>query len=338
MLFSFSDYYPFYLAFTVFVLAVLVIDLGVFHKKAHEVSFKEASIWTAVWISLALLFNVGFYFYCLNRFSTDSPVSHLPDMTAQQLALKLSLEFLTGFIVEKSLAIDNVFVFAIVFSYFGIPRIYQHLVLFYGIIGALFFRAIFIAAGSYLMAYQWIVIFFGILLVFTGIKMFFSANKMMDPEKNFLLRLLKRIFRVDTKIESKAFFIRRDGLLHATPLFLALIFIELSDIIFAVDSVPAIFALTKEPFIVFTSNIFAMLGLRSMYFMISGTLERFRYIKYGLASVLIFVGLKMAWLNDAFGGKFPISLSLAIIATLIGGSILLSLVFNRPNAESNQRK
>lgn len=328
-LYPFVDYWPFYLVFTCFILAVLVLDLGVFHKKTHAISFKEATVWTSVWISLALIFNLVFYFYSYNRFSQEMGASYLQDTTPHQLALKLSLEFLTGFIVEKSLAIDNIFVFTLVFSFFGISKTYQHHVLFYGIIGAILFRAIFIAAGSYLMTYHWVIIFFGIFLVVTGAKMLLSPNKIMDPEKNILLRILQRVFRIYPRIESKAFFVRKEGRVHATPLLVGLIFLEISDIIFAVDSVPAIFALTNEPLIVFTSNIFAMMGLRSMYFMISGVMDRFIYIKYGLASVLIFVGLKMAWLNEAFGGKFPISWSLAIIGSLIGGSILFSLLATR---------
>lgn len=329
ILFPFSDYWWFYAGFTAFVLVVLALDLGVFHKNAHEVSFKEASIWTTVWISLALVFNYFFYLYAQYRFSTHERYTSIPDFDADAQAKTSALEFLTGFVVEKSLAIDNIFVFAVVFAYFGIPKMYQHRVLFWGILGALIFRAIFIAMGSVLMQYQWIVIFFGALLILTGIKMFFAGTKPQNLENNFIVKQLKKIFRVHPQIEGQNFFVKKNGLTYVTPLFLALIFLELSDIIFAVDSVPAIFALTKEPLIVFTSNIFAILGLRSMYFMLAGVMDRFAYIKYGLASVLIFVGLKMVWLNEAFGGKFPIGWSLGIIAGLIGSSVVASVVIDR---------
>jgi len=334
ILFPFAEYWWFYLGFTGFVLVVLALDLGVFHKKAHEVSFKEASIWTTVWISLALVFNYLFYLYAQYRFSTHERYTSIPGFDADGQAKTTALEFLTGFVVEKSLAIDNIFVFAVVFAYFGIPKMYQHRVLFWGILGALVFRAIFIAMGSVLMQYQWIVLFFGALLILTGTKMFFAGTKPQNLENNFIVRQLEKIFRVHPQIEGQKFFLRKNGLTYVTPLFLALIFLELSDIIFAVDSVPAIFALTKEPLIVFTSNIFAILGLRSMYFMLSGVMDKFVYIKYGLASVLIFVGLKMVWLNDAFGGKFPISWSLAIIAILIGSSIVASVLIDRKKQQT----
>lgn len=334
LLFPFFDFWWLYAGFTAFVLLVLALDLGVFHKKAHEVSFKEASIWTGIWISLALVFNVVFYYYAHHLFSTDARFLAIPGFDAATQAKNTALEFLTGFVIEKSLAIDNIFVFAVVFAYFGIPKIYQHRVLFWGILGALVFRAIFIAMGSVLMQYGWVVVFFGGLLILTGIKMFFSGTKPQNLENNFLIRQIKRFVRVHPAIEGQRFFVRKEGLLYATPLFLALVFLELSDIIFAIDSVPAIFALTKEPLIVFTSNIFAILGLRSMYFMLSGVMDKFAFIKYGLASVLVFVGLKMVWLNEAFGGKFPITWSLGIISGLISLSILLSLIVDRRNRRS----
>ena len=329
ILFPFYDYWWFYVGFIVFVLAVLALDLGVFHKKAHEVSFKEASIWTTIWISVALIFNYLFYLYAKYQFSNHERYTSIPGFDPDSQAKTTALEFLTGFVVEKSLAIDNIFVFAVVFAYFGIPKIYQHRVLFWGILGALFFRAIFIAMGSILMQYHWLVIFFGALLILTGVKMFFAGTKPQNLENNFLVRQLKKFFRVHPQIEGQNFFIKKNGLTYVTPLFLALVFLELSDIIFAVDSVPAIFALTKEPLIVFTSNIFAILGLRSMYFMLAGVMDKFAFIKYGLASVLVFVGLKMVWLNEAFGGKFPINWSLIIIATLIGSSIIASIVIDK---------
>lgn len=329
--FPFSDYWLFYLGFTVFVLVILALDLGVFHRKAHEIKIKEATIWTSVWISLAFVFNFLFYLYARYQFSTNERYLSIPDFDPAAQAKTSALEFLTGFIIEKSLAIDNIFVFVVVFSYFGIPKIYQHLVLFWGILGALAFRIIFIALGSVLLQYQWVVIFFGALLIITGIKMFFAGTQQQDLEKNFIIKQLKKVFRVHPQIEGQKFFIKKNGTAYVTPLFLALVFLELSDIIFAVDSVPAIFAITKEPLIVFTSNVFAILGLRSMYFMLAGVMDKFIYIKYGLSSVLVFVGLKMVWLNEAFGGKFPITWSLGIIAGLIGTSILISLVKVKKN-------
>lgn len=326
VLFPFADYWWFYLAFSGFVLCMLALDLGVFHREAHEVSFKEAGAWTVVWISLALIFNILFYKYSYHLFSTDPRFLGLEGFDALEQAKSSALEFLTGFVVEKSLAVDNIFIFAVVFNYFAIPKIYQHRILFWGIIGALIFRGIFIALGSVLLQYHWLVILFGGLLILTGIKMFFAGTEKVDLEENLLIKLLKKLFRITPKIEGQNFFVRKSGLLYVTPLFVALIFLELTDIIFAVDSVPAIFALTKEPLIVFTSNIFAIMGLRSMYFMLAGVMDRFIYIKYGLASVLIFVGLKMVYLNNLFGGKFPITWSLGIITGLIGGSILLSIL------------
>jgi tellurite resistance protein TerC len=329
LLFPFAEYWWFYLGFVVFVLIILSLDLGVFHKNAHVVTFKEASIWTGVWIGLAFLFNYLFYLYMLNRFSTDPRFLSIPNFDGAAQAKNTALEFLTGFVVEKSLAIDNIFIFAVVFGYFGIPKIYQHRILFWGILGALIFRAIFIALGSVLMQYDWVVMFFGGLLILTGIKMYFAGTEEQDLSKNVLIRMLNKVFRIHPKIEGQSFWIKKNGQTFVTPLFVALIFLELTDIIFAVDSVPAIFALTKEPLVVFTSNIFAILGLRSMYFMLAGVMDRFAYIKYGLASVLVFVGSKMVYLNEAFGGKFPISWSLGIIALLIGSSVVFSLFMDR---------
>jgi tellurite resistance protein TerC len=334
-LFPFAEYWWFYVGFTAFVLALLALDLGVFHRKSHEVSFREASIWTTVWIGLALIFNVLFYYYSLHRFSTDERFLAMPGFDPVVQAKTTALEFLTGFVVEKSLAVDNIFIFAVVFAYFGIPKMYQHRVLFWGILGALAFRALFVAMGSVLMRYEWVVLFFGALLILTGFKMFFAGTEKTDLNKNLLIRGLKKVFRIHPQIEGDKFFIRKDGLVFVTPLFVALIFLELTDIIFAVDSVPAIFALTSEPLIVFTSNIFAILGLRSMYFMLAGVMDRFAYIKYGLAAVLVFVGSKMVYLNEAFGGKFPISWSLGIIGLLIGSSILASIIIDRRKQKAN---
>lgn len=324
-LFPFAEYWWFYAAFTGFVLTMLALDLGVFHKEAHEVSFKESAIWSVVWISLALLFGWGLYQYALWSFTSNPRLMEIAGFNPELAAKQVGLEYLTGFIIEKSLAVDNIFVFVVVFSFFAIPAKYQHRVLFYGILGALFFRIIFIALGSVLMQYHWLIVIFGIFLIATGFKILFAPEKPIDPEKNIVIRWLRKFMPVTPSLEGERFFVFHNGIRHATPLLVALVFIELSDIIFAIDSVPAIFAITKEPLIVFTSNIFAILGLRAMYFMLSGVIEKFRYLKYGLGLVLVFVGLKMAWLNEAFGGKFPITWSLGIITGIIVISVLVSL-------------
>lgn len=326
LLFPFADYWLFYLGFTAFVLMMLALDLGVFHRDAHEVTFKESLTWTIVWVSLALIFNFLFFKYAGWKFENDARFLAIPGFDGAIAAKQVGLEFLTGFIVEKTLAVDNIFVFVVVFNFFAIPLKYQHRVLFFGIIGALVFRIIFIAMGSILLQYHWIVIFFGVFLILTGLKIIFAPEKPIDPEKNPVIKLFRKFFPVTPTIEGQKFFIRKDGVLYATPLMVALLFIEVSDIIFAVDSVPAIFAITKEPLIVFTSNVFAILGLRALYFMLAGVIHKFRYLKYGLGIVLVFVGLKMAWLNDAFGGKFPITWSLIIIISIISVSILVSLL------------
>ena len=331
-LFPLTDYWWFYLGFTGFVLLLLALDLGVFHREAHVVSFREAATWSVVWVALALGFNFLLYQYALWKFPQDPRLLAIPGFDPTVAAWRVSLEFLTGYIVEKSLSVDNVFVFVLVFGYFAIPAKYQHRVLFYGIIGALIFRAIFIALGSALMQYHWIVVLFGAFLIFTGIKMMFAPEKGVEPDKNLLIRLFRRFVPITPELHGQRFFVRTKGVLYATPLFVSLLFLEATDIIFAVDSVPAIFALTSEPLIVFTSNIFAILGLRALYFMLAGAIDKFHMLKYGLALVLIFVGLKMVWLNDMFGGKFPISLSLSIIAAVIVSSVVLSLLF--PKAHS----
>ncbi len=332
VLFPFADYWLFYVGFTVFVLVMLALDLGVFHREAHEVTFKESLTWSIVWFSLALIFNFLFFKYAGWKFESDARLLAIPGFDAAVAAKQVGLEFLTGFIVEKTLAVDNIFVFVVVFTFFAIPLKYQHRVLFFGIIGALVFRIIFIAMGSILLQYQWIVIFFGVFLMLTGLKIIFAPEKPIDPEKNPVIKLFRKFFPVTPTIEGQKFFVRKEGVLYATPLMVALLFIEVSDIIFAVDSVPAIFAITKEPLIVFTSNVFAILGLRALYFMLAGVIHKFRYLKYGLGIVLVFVGLKMAWLNEAFGGKFPITWSLIIIVSIIGASILVSL-FKKEKSE-----
>ncbi|HLM62551.1 MAG TPA: TerC family protein, partial [Pyrinomonadaceae bacterium] len=273
ILFPFSEYYWFYAAFLAFVLLMLALDLGVFHRKAHEVSIKEATAWSVVWVSLALLFNLGLYYYAAWKFPQDERLLAIPGFNPEAAATAVGLEYLTGYIVEKALSVDNIFVFVMVFAYFAVPKMYQHRVLFYGILGALIFRAIFIGAGSFLMQFHWVIYVFGAFLIITGIKMMLVPDKEIDPEKNFLIRFFKKFVPVTPEYHGQKFFVRINKVLYATPLFIALLFIEVTDIIFAVDSVPAIFAITKEPFIVFTSNIFAILGLRAMYFMLAGAVD-----------------------------------------------------------------
>lgn len=329
LLFPFQDYWWFYAGFTLFVLAVLALDLGVFHREAHEVGVREAAAWSVVWIALALAFNYLFYRYALWRLPQ---VPGLAGLDHAALARDAGLEFLAGYIVEKALAVDNIFVFVAVFSYFAVPPRYQHRVLFYGILGALVFRALFISLGAVLMQYKWVVLVFGVFLLATGLKILFLPEKPIDPERNPVIRLLRRLVPVWPRIEGERFWVRHEGVLYATPLLVALVFIEFSDIIFAVDSVPAIFALTNEPLIVFTSNIFAILGLRAMFFLLANAVQAFHYLKYGLGVVLIFVGLKMVWLNQAFGGKFPITWSLGIIGSVLALSILVSIAARRSGA------
>jgi len=333
-LFPFSGYWRFYLAFVGLVVLLLAIDLGVFHRKAHAVGFREAATWSIVWIALSLLFNFLLYNYALWKFRQDPRLLAIPGFDPEAAAWRVSLEFLTGYVIEKSLSVDNIFVFVMVFSYFGIPAKYQHRVLFYGILGALIFRAIFVALGAALMQYHWVVIVFGLFLIFTGVKIFAAKEKPVDPERNVLIRLLRRLIPVTPQLQGAKFFGKLNGRIQATPLLVALIFLEATDVIFAVDSVPAIFAVTSEPLIVFTSNIFAILGLRALFFMLAGAVDKFYLLRYGLGVVLVFVGLKMVWLNQLFDGKFPIWLSLGIISGVIATSVLLSLAWPQKSTES----
>ena len=318
LLFPFADYWWVYAAFTAGVLVVLAVDLGVFHRQAHAVTFRESLAWSIVWVALALAVNYGFYRYALTQFPAD-------------VATRVGLEFLTGYLVEKALAVDNVFVFVLVFGYFGVPARYQHRVLFYGILGALVFRAIFVALGSVLMQYHAVVVAFGVILLLSGVKMMFAPTQAVDPGRNPMLRLMRRVLPVTPELHGQAFVVRLAGRLHATPLLVALLVLELSDIVFAVDSVPAIFAITREPLLVFTSNVCAILGLRAMYFLLADAVQRFHLLHYGLALVLVFVGLKMVWLDTASGGKFPIEWSLGIIGILLAGAVAASLLIPPPS-------
>lgn len=329
MLFPIADYWWFYLGFTGFVLVLLAIDLGVFHRRAHAVSIREAARWSAMWISLSLAFNVAFLLYAQHALAEDPRLLARPGFDPLGAARQAALEFLAGYVVEYTLSVDNMFVFVVIFTFFRVPANLQHRVLFYGILGALVFRGLFIALGSVLLSYHWVVLLFGALLIVTGARMLASHASGIDPGRNPLVRLTRRLLPVTEEFQGKHFFARIGGRWHATPLFLTLVAIEVSDIVFAIDSVPAIFALTDEPLIVFTSNVFAILGLRSLYFVLAAAVIRFSLLRFGLAGVLMFIGLKMIWLNQAFEGKFPIVWSLGIIGVLVGGSIIASLVVDR---------
>jgi tellurite resistance protein TerC len=291
----------FWILFNAFVLVMLSLDLGVFHRNSHEVSTKEALTWTIVWITLALVFNGILYFW-----------------KGEQKAL----EFLTGYLIEKALSVDNIFVFIMIFSYFQIPTKYQHKVLFWGILGALVMRVIFIFAGVALIEkFHFTIYLFGAILIYTGYKMFNHHQAKIDPEKNPVIRFFRKIMPVTPQLHQDKFFVRTNGERFATPLFLVLILIETTDIIFAVDSIPAILAITQDQFIVYTSNVFAILGLRSLYFALAGIVHRFWLLTYGLAIVLVFVGMKML-LIDVY--KIPIAWSLVFIAFTIAASVVLS--------------
>lgn len=325
-LFPFAETWWLYGGFLVLVFAMLALDLGVFHKKAHAVSLRESAAWSVVWVTLAGLFAGGLWLWSGTSFATNPRLMAIPGFDPAAAADRVFLEFATGFLIEKALAVDNLFVFVVVFSYFAIPAALQHRVLFYGILGALVFRAIFIALGAWLMQLHWVVVLAGLFLIFTGVKLAFAGDTQLEPDKNVLVRLVRRVLPITEGLRGDRFFTVDNGVRHGTPLLLALAVIELSDVVFAVDSVPAIYAVTSEPLLVFTSNVFAILGLRSLYFLLAGVMDRFHLLKFGLAAILVFVGLKMVWLNAAFDGKFPITWSLGIIFGILGASAVASLL------------
>ncbi|TXH69020.1 MAG: TerC family protein [Thiothrix sp.] len=302
-------------SFFILVIAMILADLFLLGgRKAHKVSFKEAAIWSLVWVSIALLFALGLWWY-------------LSETQGRALADTKALEFITGYLVEKSLAVDNIFVWLMIFSYFAVPIEYQRRILLYGVLGALVMRTIMILMGAWLLThFHWILYVFGAFLVFTGIRMLWASEHQPDLEKNPAVRWIRGHMRMTNSFHEEKFFVIQDGLRYATPLFLVLVLVEITDLIFAVDSIPAIFAITSDPFIVLTSNVFAILGLRAMYFLLADIADRFVYLKYGLALVLLFIGAKMLLL-DVY--KIPVTWSLAVVATLIAGSIILSLLRTR---------
>ena len=296
--------------FIVCVLVFLAFDLGVFHRQAHVVGFKEALAWTGVWITLAMLFGLV-----------------IAPALVHDWQLKQTVEFITGYVIELSLSMDNVFVIAIIFAHFAIPDRHQHRVLFWGILGALIMRGLMILLGVELIhRFEWLLIALGVFLVFSGLKMLFTGEKESDPEKNIAVRLTRKFFPVSTEFDGQKFFTRLNGRQVLTPLALVLVLVETTDLIFALDSIPAIFAVTRDAFIVFTSNVFAILGLRSLYFVLAGAIQYFRYLKIGLSIVLVFIGLKMVLLKYL---PIPTALSLGVVVLIIAGSILLSVKATR---------
>jgi tellurite resistance protein TerC len=300
----------FWVVFNLFILGMLALDLGVFHRKAHEVSFREAGIWTGVWVTLAFAFAAGLYLL-----AGPEP----------------ALAFATGYLIEETLSVDNIFVMVLIFQYFGVPRKYQHRVLFWGIVGALIMRGVFIVVGAVLIhQFHFVIYIFGALLIVTGAKMAFREEAPFDAETNRLLRLARRFLPMTRIYHGKEFLVKEDGRWLATPLFLVLLMVEFTDLLFAIDSIPAIFAVTTDPFIVYTSNIFAILGLRSLYFLLAGIVHKFRFLKYGLSFILVFVGVKMV-LSDV--RKVPIIASLIVIACALAISILASLMVPEQHEE-----
>jgi tellurite resistance protein TerC len=300
--------------FVVCVLIFLALDLGVFHRKAHVVSFKEALAWTGLWFTLAILFGLVI----------APAVVH--DWQSQQ-----TVEFITGYIIELSLSMDNVFVIALIFSHFAVPEQHQHRVLFWGILGALIMRGLMIWLGEELIhRFEWLLVALGAFLIFSGLKMLFTKEKEADPEKNIAVRLTRKIFPVSTEFDGQKFLTKLNGRRMLTPLALVLVLVETTDLIFALDSIPAIFAITKDAFIVFTSNVFAILGLRSLYFVLAGAIQFFRYLKIGLSIVLVFIGFKMVVAKYLV---IPTPLSLGVVVLIIAGSILLSVRATRAEAK-----
>ena len=296
-----------WVGFTTFVVAMLALDLGVFHRKAHEVEFKEALIWSCVWVGLALTFNAVVW----NWFGPTK-----------------GLEFTTGYLIEKALSVDNIFVFLVIFSYFAVPKEHHHRVLFWGILGALVMRAVFIFAGAALLeAFHWVIYVFGGILIVTGVKMLVQRNVEIKPQNNPVFKLFQRFVPSVPEYHGAKFWVKKGATWFATPLLAVLVAVEATDLVFAVDSIPAVFAVTKDPFIVYTSNIFAILGLRAMYFLLAGVMDRFRYLKVGLAAVLVFVGVKMC-IVEVY--KIPVGVSLGVVAGILALSVVASLIGSKP--------
>ena len=304
-----------FVLFGVFVLAMLALDLGVFHRKAHAVGMKEAAAWSTAWVALSLLFNLGLFFW------VKSNTGNVEEAT------KVGLEFLTAYLIEKALSVDNIFVFILIFSYFGVPSQYHHKVLFWGVIGALIMRFVFIATGAVLIQrFEWILYIFGAILLVSGWKMMMHKEIEVHPEKNFFIRIARRLFPVESGYESQKFIVKKNGKIFITPLLLVLITVETTDVVFAVDSIPAVFGVTRDPFIDYSSNVFAILGLRDLYFLLANVMNKFFYLSYGLSIVLMFIGAKML-IADFL--HIPIQASLIIVASILTISVGASLYRNR---------
>ncbi|MCA9735479.1 MAG: TerC family protein [Deferribacteres bacterium] len=311
-----------WIGFLLFVLFMLALDLGVFHRKIHVIKIREAMMWSAFWIVLALLFNALLYAMYENHWlGIGTEVGHRLNGRVA------ALQFFTGYVIEKSLSLDNIFVIALIFAYFKVPAIYQHRVLFWGILGALVLRGIMIAAGAALIQrFSWMIYVFGVFLILTAVKMLIARHDNLEPDKNPIVKLVRRLYPVSSEFDGQNFFTMKNGRRAATPLFIALVVVESSDVLFAVDSIPAIFAVTLDPFIIFTSNVFAILGLRSLYFALAAMMEKFRYLKMSLVFILAYVGVKML-----ISHKFPIPawVSLAIIGGILAVGVLASIRGNR---------
>ena len=314
-LFPFAEYWWFYAVFGSLITLLLVIDLSA-HRASDSISMRAAVRWTGVWLVLGMSFSVVIYLLTAHHYGGD-------------VARRMSIEYLTGYLVEESLSIDNMFVFALIFRYFSLGAKQQHRVLFYGILGAMILRGLFIAAGSALIQFRWVVLAFGVFLVVSGVRMAFASDRKVEPDHNPVIRLVRRFLPVTNELHGNRFLVRQAGVLYITPLMVILLVLESTDVVFAVDSVPAVFAVTKEPLIVYTSNIFAVLGLRAMYFVLAGALDRFHLLKYGLSVILVFVGLKMAVLDELAGGRLPGGFSLGVIVVTVVAAIALSLLFPR---------
>ena len=292
-----------FVLFTIAILGLLALDLGVFNKRPHAIGTKEAALWSVFWIALSLLFNAGVFFFA-------GPTA--------------GLEFLTGYLIEKALSVDNIFVFIIIFSYFGIPPKFQHKVLFWGVVGALVMRGIFIALGAALISrFEWVLYIFGLILLYSGWKLMWQKDVEVHPDRNVFIRLARKFFPVDQGYDVPRFLVRKHGKIHITPFLLVLITLETTDVIFAVDSIPAVFGVTRDPFIVYSSNIFAILGLRALYFLLTGVMQKLEYLSTGLSAVLIFIGLKML-VKDIV--HIPIIVSLDVVVLILAGSVVASLI------------
>lgn len=311
-----------WLGFIALVMVFLALDLGVFNRKAHVIGTREALAWTSVWILVSLAFSVFVYYAYENHWDGLGLMASSGELLDGKSAV---MKYLTGYVVEKALSIDNIFVIAIIFAYFKVPQLYQHRVLFWGILGALMFRGLMIFAGVYLLEqFSWMSYVFGVILLYSAYKMLRSGDEELDPDNNPVVNFAKRFIPVTRRMKGEQFFVRRGNFVAATPLFIALIVVETTDVMFAFDSIPAIFAITTDPFIVFTSNIFAILGLRSMYFVLASVLDKFKYLQFSLVLILAFVGVKMLLLHHV---HLPEWLSLTVILGLLGGGVTASLLW-----------